>query len=250
MPSRSYRLLDAFERMFHGVVYRHRHSAQCDIIALQLYEDLYQLGKSSLFKRRVSTAEWVVNTRNTRRGVVARRGDGTFGDKVPRTEATVVDGFVVPRGETATVEIGIEMKILAKAMIKQIDRVIGDLEKQVRQFEKGGGQPISVGVVGINHADHYTSHEGSRKFTTDGGASYRHPIQEAAVAERRLLADCKPSFDHFIVLSFRATNEPPYPFEWVDPVGVARDYGAMLTRISREYDSRFRNGNGHGSTRS
>jgi hypothetical protein len=30
-----------------------------------------------------------------------------------------------------------------------------------------------------------------------------------------------------------------YPFEWVDHAGTAADYGAMLVRISREYDRRF-----------
>lgn len=34
----------------------------------------------------------------------------------------------------ATIEIGVEVKILAKAMIKQIDRVTGDLTKQVGQY--------------------------------------------------------------------------------------------------------------------
>jgi hypothetical protein len=37
-------------------------------------------------------------------------------------------------------------------MIKQIDRVTGDLQKQVPQFPRGGGNPICVALVGINHA--------------------------------------------------------------------------------------------------
>ena len=48
-------------------------------------------------------------------------------------------GFAVARGPVATVEIGVEVKILAKAMIKQIDRVIGDLVKQVTHFRRGAG---------------------------------------------------------------------------------------------------------------
>ena len=53
-------------------------------------------------------------------------------------------GYLVARGPIATVEIGIEVKILAKAMIKQIDRVINDLRNQVVQFKRGGGNPICI----------------------------------------------------------------------------------------------------------
>ena len=65
------------------------------------------------------------------RGVAARRGDGTFGEIIPG-EAPILDqGYLVARGPIATVEIGVEVKILAKATIKQIDRVINDLRNQV-----------------------------------------------------------------------------------------------------------------------
>jgi len=70
-------------------------------------------------------------------------------------------------------------------MIKQIDRVTGDLRKQVEQFQRGAGasKPLCVAVVGINHAEMTTSF----------------------------------------------------------------DYAAILTRICREYDRRFRNGGAEGS---
>ena len=54
----------------------------------------------------------------------------------------------------------------------------------------------------------------------------------------------KPSFDEFLILRFRASNQAPHAFEWLDLEATNLDYGAILTRISREYNRRFRNGNG------
>ena len=130
------------------------------------------------------------------------------------------------------------MKIVAKAMIKQVDRVIGDLARQMAQFRHGAGNPICVGIVGVNHASRYRSFEGPRTWETDGRKD-RHPVDEAPVATRRLLAEAKPGLDEFIILPFRATNYEPYPFEWVDEEGTEEDYSAALVRISREYDERF-----------
>lgn len=123
-------------------------------------------------------------------------------------------------------------------MIKQIDRVIGDLVKQVAQFRRAGGHPICVAIVGVNYADEYTSYEGETVWRTDG-RTYKHPIQEAAEAERRLVAQAKDAFDEFLIFRFRARNEPPFPFTWIDPYATQLDYGAALTRIVREYDRRF-----------
>ena len=136
-------------------------------------------------------------------------------------------------------EIGVEVKILAKAMIKQIDRVIGDLRKQVDHFKRSGGNPICVAIVGVNHASRTVGYEGDRATPTTGKDGYLHPIQEATEAERRLRADAAPSFDEFVVLQYRATNESPFPFEWVDYNATRQDYGAALARISREYQKRF-----------
>lgn len=234
----SYRLLDQFEATFKGVRYRHRDSSLGDKIAIELFEDLVALGRSQRFQDRIADGRTAANARNTRRGIVARRGDGTFGELIPRTEAAVVRGFSVPRGQIATVEIGVEVKILAKAMIKQIDRVVSVLLKQVDHFGRGGGNPICVGIVGINYAAHCTGYEGERRFPTDG-KGHKHPIQEAADAESRLIAQVKPSYDEFVILRYRATNEPPHPFEWVDSAETELDYGAVLARISSEYDRRF-----------
>src|SRR5262249_4603331 len=151
----------------------------------------------------------------------------------------VVDpGYAVARGETATIEIGVEVKILAKAMIKQIDRVMTDLQSQVGHFRSKGGSPVCVGLVGINFATQYTSFEGDRLWPTDG-KKYRHPIQEAAEAERRILDRLKSLFDELLILRSRATNANPFPFEWVDGDGIAKDYGAALVRLSDLYERRF-----------
>jgi hypothetical protein len=91
--------------------------------------------------------------------------------------------------------------------------------------------------VGINYADVVTSYEGERSYRTDGG-KYKHPIQEAEQARLRL-ADVEDSYDEFVVLKFRAGNEPPYKFEWVDEKDTQQGYGAALMRISNEYQSRF-----------
>lgn len=233
-----YRLLTEFRNLFDGRPYYHRDSSRADFVAMQLYEDLVDLGRSEKLVHRETAGDWGLNAGNRRQGIQARRGDGTFGEIVPGESAIRDTGYQVARAPDATVEIGIEVKILAKAMIKQIDRVIGDLRKQVEQFRRGAGTPICVGIVGINHAPHCTSYEGTRAFATDGRAN-RHPIQEAAEAERRLVAQAAPAYDEFVILRYRATNEEPFAFEWVDATRTEQDYGAALVRISREYDRRF-----------
>ena len=235
----SYRLLDTFRSTFEGKPYLHRRSALGDLVAMHLYEDLYSLGKSPFFKERVDRQVSVLNQENRRHGIKARRGDGTFGELIPNVTAVQETGYTVSRGPVATVEIGVEVKILAKAMIKQIDRVIGDLQKQVSQFRKSSGNPICLGLVGINHAQVTTGYEGDRTFTTDG-KKHKHPFQEAHEAEKRLVELAKPSFDEFLVLRYRASNVAPFPFEWVDLPATDLDYGAILTRISREYDRRLK----------
>ena len=129
-----YRLLEKFRKTFEKNRYIHRRSNLGDLIAMELYEDLYDLGKSSRLRDRISRGDRILNVGNRRVGIKARRGDGTFGELVPSRQAIRDPGYSVARGPIATVEIGVEVKILAKAMIKQIDRVINDL--------RGPGQPI------------------------------------------------------------------------------------------------------------
>lgn len=238
MIANDYVLLNSFRGLFEGCKYLHRDSSLGDYVASCLYDDLFKLNRSSAFVRRVRERTAVVNTQNRTVGQTRRRGDGTLGELVPAAHPLEETGSLVARGAIATIEIGAETKILAKAMIKQIDRVIGDLVRQVHEFQRGGGAPICVGLVGVNFSDSYTSYEGDRPFPTDGG-KYKHPIQEAAEAVNRLRDKAQPAFDEFIFLRFRAKNVEPFPFEWVDEAKTVMEYSAMLTRISIEYERRF-----------
>lgn len=233
-----YQLLETFRSLFEGKKYEHRNSTLGDLVASFLFEDLYSLNKSPRFTNAVSSQSRVVNRGNRTVGQAFRRGDGTFGERIPHVVAVTVPNYRVALGQVATVEIGAEVKILAKAMIKQIDRVCTDMLNQVAEFKRLGGNPITVGVVGINFAAQYTSYEGEREWPTDGKKK-KHPIQEAGAAEARLEHRVRPSFDEFIFLRFRAQNVEPYAFDWVN-FNVTRDhYAAALVRISRLYESRF-----------
>lgn len=221
MSEEKYALLRTFRSLFKGKPYRHRIANLGDLVASHLYEDLVALGKSAKLTERVQHHERVVNLRNLMTGKPGRRGDGTFGELVPTAIALTEKGMLVARGPVATIEIGAETKILAKAMIKQIDRVITDLINQATQFKRGGGDPICVAFVGINSAEQYVSFEGRKKWPTDGKRYKRS------------------AFDEFQILQFRSTNAKPFPFDWVDIDKTELEYSSVLTRISREYDRRF-----------
>ncbi len=238
MIADEYGLLKAFRRLFEGTQYLHRDSSLGDWVASYLYEDLFQLRKSKKLGDRITAGDRVLNTQNRTVGIARRRGDGTFGELVPAGAAIREAGFSVARGPVATIEIGAETKILAKAMIKQIDRVIGDLVRQTEEFRKRGGNPICVGIIGVNFSEVYTSYEGTREFLTDGG-KYKHPSQEASGAISRLQQRAQGSFDEFLILKFVATNTPPHPFSWVYEQKAVLEYSALLTRVCREYDRRF-----------
>lgn len=162
----AYQLLNAFRGVFEGQAYLHRRSNLGDWVAMHFYEDLHALGRSKKYVHRVDTGISVLNTQNRRQGIKARRGHESFGEIVPQVDPIKDKGFVVCRGPIASIEIGIEVKILLKAMIKQIDRVISDLRGQVMHFKSRDGSPLCVGLVGINRAPYCTSYEGERVFKT------------------------------------------------------------------------------------
>jgi hypothetical protein len=230
----AFALLRQFEATFRNGPYLHRNSQLGNRIADCLYEDLYALGLSHKFNDRVDARSHVLNPKGISPGIRARRGDGSFGDLIPGAKVIVVPGFQVARGPTADVEIGAEVKILAKAMIKQIDRVIGDLGRQADEFHEKSVDAITVGIVGINFAEHYVSHEGERQYRTTGRSGDPHPVQEAREAERRLLRAEEP-YTELIQLGFSATNERPYTFQWIGP--AQENYAARLVRILKAYES-------------
>jgi len=166
-----YKLLQQLERTFRNGPYLHRRSNLGNRIADCLYEDLYELGASAKLRERIEQQLRVLNPKGVSPGIHARRGDGSFGPPVPGWAPMRVPGFVVARGLTAEVEIGAEVKILAKAMMNQIDRVMSDLRSQANHFRRKSPTAITVGIVAINFADRYTSFERTRRFSTDGSTT-------------------------------------------------------------------------------
>jgi hypothetical protein len=107
-----------------------------------------------------------VNVDGRLTGVALRRTDGRFGQRNPSAPAVVIPEFAVARSELAPTKIGVEVKILAKAMLKQIGRVDSDLRQKVSNIRNGGNTAISVGIVGISYAARYISFEVELKFPT------------------------------------------------------------------------------------
>lgn len=234
----SYKLLKKFETLFQGVKYRHRVSNQGDIVAGFLYEDLFDLRRSPKLVAGIRTKTLVLNKKNRTTGKKARRGDGTFGERTPSVQPIDYPGCSVAVGEIAAAEIGVEVKILAKAMIKQIDRVCTDMRNQAAEFKKHSPRAICVAIAGVNYAPQYTSYEGDQSWPTNGG-KYKHPIQEAKEAERHLRERVLSSYDEMIFLRFIADNSRPLDFRWLDEKALHAEYSAALVRISRMYEERF-----------
>ena len=232
---------------------------------MHFYEDLITIHRSSkLLEAAINRKDRVLNVQNKRRGVSARRWDGTFGELIPGETAITDAGYLVSRGPIATVEIGVEVKVLAKAMIKQIDRVKNDLRHQVTEFKLGGGSPICIAVVGINQAESMTSYEGDRPWPTTGAGGFLHPFQEAPEAERSSARSrsrsCRSSSpDRSLVrCGKRAVQRGRRPCrrrlrghqwnlrgrndghcEWVNYKDTRLDYAAALSRVSARYQQRF-----------
>lgn len=232
-------LLNAFQALFQGQQYLHRRPNQGDRVAQYLYDDLLNLARSSNYVTRVHPPpSRVVNGGNQVTGILARRGDGTFGELVPMQQSTQEPGYAVRRGPLATLEIGAEVKIIGTAALKQIDRVISDLANQRSAFHTRGANSIKVAIVGVNHAPVYTSYEGDRVYTTNGTSARPHPVQAANDIINRL-QQAAPLYEEFLILRFAATNANPFAFSWVNVTTAIQEYASALVRISNLYDSRF-----------
>jgi hypothetical protein len=232
-----FKLLTKFEQNFRDGLYLHRNSQLGNRIADYLFDDLFELDPASQFRRDVESGRAALNPKGVSPGLKARRGDGSFGPVVPGHSVQPYPGHIVPVAPTAEIDIGVEVKILAKAMIKQIDRVTSDLCGQAAHFKRKSPDAIAVGFVGLNMAERYVSYEGDRDYPT-GGRYGPHPAQEAPEAERRLLAGAEPCYQEFLVLPFRATNMPPFAFEWVGANRIRDAYASILLRLLRSYERR------------
>jgi hypothetical protein len=125
-------------------------------------------------------------------------------------------------------------------MIKQIDRVVNDLEKQVVNWKSVSPEVISFAIVGINCADYTVGYEGERIYRTDGKA-HKHPVQEADAAERHIRARIvsRAIYSEVLILRYIATNEEPFPFRWADEPATRSAYRAALIRLSGAIQQRF-----------
>lgn len=235
------RLLDAFRRLFDGQRYLHRDSSLGDRVSVELFEDLCEVGRAKGLIASVDNQERGVGPKNKAVTLERmRRGDGTLGILINPLKARRFPTYRVARGEIATIDVGAEVKILNKAMIKQIDRVVNDLEKQVKNWRDLSGDVVTFAVVGINHASHAVGYEGDREYRTDGN-THKHPIQEAETAKRRIVERIvsRRIYDEVLVLNYSATNESPFPFEWVNAASTQQAYQAALIRLSKLIEQRL-----------
>lgn len=231
----SFRALKQFEAIFAGRVYRHRSSNQGNAIGRECFEDIFEHSVSSAFPRAVADGRLVVNVAGKlQTPILVRRNDSLCGRPpagVTPRKASV--SFSVPEGPVAEPQIWCEVKILAKSQQKQLDRVIGDLERFAEKMKALNPTCLTVAIVGVNHESNYVGYEGKRKF--------RNKLREheAAVTASRVRSDLHAKFTELIVLDFLATNQKPFPFSWVNPKSAELEYGAALTRLGAEYDRRF-----------
>lgn len=226
------------EGAFRGRIYRHRSSTVGDKLSRWVFEDLYDLKRSGLYNLRVDQHEVVANVPNRVTGRRGRRGDGTLGERIATSPALTDPSLSVAEAAIASLQIGVEVKILSTAMIKQIDRVIGDMIKQANQFRATTERAIAIGLVPVNHASFYRSYEGERFFDKPGKTGPA-PIAEAIEARSRIERYVGPSYDELLFFDYRATNLDPFPFEWVRESDTRNAYVAALQRVLNEYQKRF-----------
>ena len=235
-------LLATFESTFSGHPYLHRNQNLGNAIGARIYYDLREIAASSAYAANLSSGQFGLNRDTRIAGRDARRGDGAFGRFIPGQTISphpTIASETRPllRAPIAQVQIGVESKILAKAMTKQLSRVCTDLSTQVLEFRETGGNPICVALIGVNNAPSYVSFEGSRSWPTTGRGGFLHPLQEAATVTQRIRERVR-DYDEILFLQFCATNEDPYAFQWVNFQRTRLEYGALLTRVSLSYQQR------------
>lgn len=234
MADGQFALLEAFRQTFAGGIYRHRDSTLGNRIARQLFEDLLSHRVSTRYTDHVVNQLGVVNRGGGVHGKAIRRNDSVFGR--PPAGVTIgpsPTGFNVPEGPIAEPRMACELKILAKAQQKQVDRVISDLSSFGRKMKALSENCINLAIVGVNYESDYVGYEGERPFRD------RLRSREAEIVTAKL-GEVSKDYDEFLILPFKATNQPPFPFVWISPARVDLDYGAALTRVGERYEERFR----------
>lgn len=236
MSNGTFRLLEAFRKTFVGTLYKHRDSTLGNKIGRELFEDLLAHSVSERYREHVERGTGVVNSGGKiHTPKTIRRNDSIFGKppagaSLPPLKA----GFSVPDGPVAEPRVGCEVKIIAKSQQKQIDRVISDLGNFVSRMKSLNNKCINVAIVGINEESDYVGHEGGRAF------KHKLRAQEPAIVMQKLKEHLLGQYDELLAFRFRATNQSPYPFGWVDARRAELDYGSALTRVGELYDQRFR----------
>ena len=76
----------------------------------------------------------------------------------------------------------------------------------------------------------------ARKIRARGGHPSAYPPPEEDTGALRNTLD---SIKHVLEELPEADNVEPYPFEWLDYEQTAKEYSALLVRVSRMYDQRF-----------
>src|SRR5574341_1276501 len=211
MANGKFRLLETFRKTFAGTLYKHRDSTLGNKIGRQLFEDLFMHQVSEIYQDHVRRAMGVVNSGGriqTPRAI--RRNDSVFGKPPAGANLNLPEkGFSIREGPVAEPRIGCEVKILAKSQQKQIDRVISDLDNFGLRMKSLSPKCINVAIVGVNEESDYVGHEGRRAFKHK--LRSQEPLQVIAKVREHLL----DRYDELLVMRFRATNQTPYPFDWV-----------------------------------
>lgn len=233
MSNGTYRLLEIFRLTFQGVTYKHRNSTVGNKIVRELFEDLVKHVVSRALVSDVLEGRCVASRSGGVQGRLIRRNDSIFGRPPAGAQSKKADaGYSVMEGLVAEPRIGCEVKILAKAQLKQIDRVISDLDNFSLRMKRMNEKCINVALVGVNHESDYVGYEGGRTF--------KHPLgtSEAKTVVGRLSV-LRESYDELLVFGFKATNQSPFPFKWLEERRTELDYGASLTRVGERYQERF-----------
>lgn len=255
MEKSGYRVLDVFANLFHGRIYNPRSSTQNNAICQAFFEDVYSLGRSKTFVLRCDQGTHVVNARSEVHGISVRHGDGTFGERVPSAEPKRISRFAVPEGALSTLEIAIEVKVLSVALRKNQGNRLAELSHQLDAFKRAARvdnqRPlITIALVFLNAAERFAAIEGHQsslkggppaRITIADGITRKSPAQEAATTEAFFVREMQQiGYRYPLILKYRATNEPPYPFAWADQARTVADYSNVLTNVCLDYENLFR----------